>query len=96
MKTLQEQLQDISERGTPIGSQTLRDRVAVELAGKRRPLFRLGERPGWMLAIGFAIITFLGQLTYAATVIGTAATGKAITQEVLVEKVTADGEAEDE
>jgi cbb3-type cytochrome oxidase subunit 1 len=49
-----------------------------------------------LIAIGFAIITFLGQLTYAATVIGTAATGKAIPQEVLVEKETADEEADDE
>jgi cbb3-type cytochrome oxidase subunit 1 len=39
-----------------------------------------------LIAVGFAIVTFLGQLTYAATVIGTAATGRAIAQEVLVEK----------
>lgn len=39
-----------------------------------------------VIAVGFGIITFLGQLAYAATVIGTAATGKAIVQEVIVEK----------
>lgn len=39
-----------------------------------------------LVAIGFGVVTFLGQLMYAATIIGTAATGKAIAQEVLVAK----------
>ena len=39
-----------------------------------------------LIAVGFAIVTFLGQIMYAATVIGTAASGKAIVQEVIVEK----------
>ena len=39
-----------------------------------------------LIVVGFAIVTFLGQLAYAATVIGTVTQGKASTQEVLVAK----------
>jgi len=37
-----------------------------------------------LVAIGFAFVTFAGQLAYAATIFGTVTTGKATTQEVLV------------
>jgi cbb3-type cytochrome oxidase subunit 1 len=37
-----------------------------------------------LIAFGFGIIAFLGQLAYAATVIGTVTIGKAVPQEVLV------------
>jgi len=39
-----------------------------------------------LVAIGFAVVTFFGQLAYAATVIGTVTQGKAANQEVLVTK----------
>lgn len=39
-----------------------------------------------LIAVGFAIATFLGQLAYAATVIGTVTQGKAAKQEVLMAK----------
>ncbi len=37
-----------------------------------------------LVAFGFGVIAFLGQLAYAATVIGTITTGRAVPQEVLV------------
>lgn len=37
-----------------------------------------------LFAVGFGIIAFLGQLAYAATVIGTILNGRAVPQEVLV------------
>jgi hypothetical protein len=37
-----------------------------------------------LVAFGFGIVTFLGQLAYAGTVIGTVTIGKAVPQEVLV------------
>lgn len=37
-----------------------------------------------LVAFGFGIVAFLGQLAYAATVIGTVTVGKAVPQEVLV------------
>jgi hypothetical protein len=37
-----------------------------------------------LVAFGFGIVAFLGQLAYAATVIGTVTIGKAVPQEVLV------------
>ena len=43
-----------------------------------------------LIAVGFAIVTFFGQLAYAATIIGTVTQGKAATQEVLVAKATVD------
>lgn len=43
-----------------------------------------------LIAIGFAVVTFFGQLAYAATVIGTVTQGKAATQEVLVTKDAGD------
>ena len=43
-----------------------------------------------LVALGFAVVAFLGQLAYASTVVGTLLTGKAVEQEVLVEKVTSD------
>jgi hypothetical protein len=36
------------------------------------------------VAVGFGIVAFLGQLAYAATVIGTVTSGRAVPQEVLV------------
>jgi len=39
-----------------------------------------------LIVVGFAIVTFFGQLAYAATVIGTVTQGKAATQEILVAK----------
>ena len=44
-----------------------------------------------LIAVGFAIVTFFGQLAYAATIIGTVTQGKVATQEVLVAKDTVDG-----
>ena len=43
-----------------------------------------------LVAIGFAFVTFAGQLAYASTIFGTVTTGKATTQEVLVTKEVAD------
>ena len=37
-----------------------------------------------LIAFGFGVIAFLGQLAYAATVIGTFTTGRAVPQEILV------------
>ena len=37
-----------------------------------------------LVAVGFGIVAFLGQLAYAATVIGTVTSGRAVPQEVLV------------
>lgn len=37
-----------------------------------------------LVAVGFGVIAFLGQLAYAATVIGTVTAGRAVTQEILV------------
>jgi cbb3-type cytochrome oxidase subunit 1 len=48
-----------------------------------------------LIAFGFGIVTFLGQLAYAGTVIGTVTIGKAVPQEVLVYGPDAD-EAPDE
>jgi len=48
-----------------------------------------------LIAVIFGVITFVGQLTYGAAVIGTAATGKAVEQEVLVSKPANEAE-EDE
>jgi len=39
-----------------------------------------------LIAVGFAVVTFLGQLAYAATVFGTITQGSATTQEILVAK----------
>jgi cbb3-type cytochrome oxidase subunit 1 len=39
-----------------------------------------------LIALGFGVLTFIGQLTYAGAIVGTAATGKAIPQEILVAK----------
>jgi cbb3-type cytochrome oxidase subunit 1 len=39
-----------------------------------------------LIAVGFAVVTFLGQLAYAATVFGTITQGRATTQEILVAK----------
>lgn len=44
-----------------------------------------------LIAVGFAVVTFLGQLAYAATVFGTVTQGKAAAQEILLTK-----DAEDE
>ncbi|MEE8406711.1 MAG: cbb3-type cytochrome c oxidase subunit I, partial [Acidimicrobiia bacterium] len=44
-----------------------------------------------LIVVGFAVVTFFGQLAYAATVIGTVTQGKAATQEVLVTKDAGDG-----
>jgi len=51
-----------------------------------------------LIAFGFGIVAFLGQLAYAATVIGTVTTGKAVPQEVLVygTEPDSDDEAADE
>ncbi len=43
-----------------------------------------------LVAIGFAFVTFAGQLAYAATIFGTVTTGKATTQEVLVTREPGD------
>lgn len=43
-----------------------------------------------LVSIGFALITFLGQLAYASVVFGTLARGKATTQELLVPRGEAD------
>ena len=43
-----------------------------------------------LVAVGFALITFLGQLAYASIVFGTLTRGKATTQEVLVPREQAD------
>jgi len=43
-----------------------------------------------LVAIGFAFVTFAGQLAYAATIFGTVTTGKATTQEVLVSREPGD------
>ncbi len=40
-----------------------------------------------LVAVAFAIVTFVGQLAYAAAVIGAAASGEPVEQEVLVAKV---------
>ncbi|HEX6147225.1 MAG TPA: cbb3-type cytochrome c oxidase subunit I [Acidimicrobiia bacterium] len=37
-----------------------------------------------LVAVGFGVVAFLGQLAYAATVIGTVTAGRAVTQEILV------------
>jgi hypothetical protein len=37
-----------------------------------------------LVAFGFGVIAFLGQLAYAATVIGTVTIGRAVPQEILV------------
>jgi cbb3-type cytochrome oxidase subunit 1 len=39
-----------------------------------------------LIAVGFAVVTFLGQLAYTATVFGTITQGRATTQEILVAK----------
>lgn len=44
-----------------------------------------------LVAVAFAIVTFIGHLTYSGVVIGTMAVGKATTQEVLVAKDADDG-----
>ena len=41
-----------------------------------------------LVAIGFAFVTFAGQLAYASTIFGTITTGKATTQEILVARET--------
>lgn len=38
----------------------------------------------WLVAIGFAVLTVVGQLAYASTILGTITRGDATTQEVLV------------
>jgi cbb3-type cytochrome oxidase subunit 1 len=43
-----------------------------------------------LVAVGFAFVTFAGQLAYAATIFGTVTTGKATTQEVLVTREPGD------
>jgi hypothetical protein len=40
--------------------------------------------PLLLIAFGFAIVAFLGQLSYALAVIGTVTSGRAVPQEVLV------------
>lgn len=62
MKDLRSSLQALSERGTPIGSDLLRQRVAVALAaggGRLRPAAGRRVAPGWALAAAFAV-TILG------------------------------------
>lgn len=49
-----------------------------------------------LVAFGFGIIAFLGQLAYAATVIGTVTIGRAVPQEVLVYGPDPDIESPDE
>ena len=49
-----------------------------------------------LVAFGFGIIAFLGQLAYAATVIGTVTIGRAVPQEVLVYGPDPDSESPDE
>ncbi len=44
-----------------------------------------------LLAFGFGVIAFLGQLAYVSVILGTITTGKATTQEVLVEVEADDG-----
>jgi cbb3-type cytochrome oxidase subunit 1 len=48
-----------------------------------------------LVAFGFGIVAFVGQLAYAATVIGTVTAGKAVPQEVLVYGPDPDDVAED-
>jgi hypothetical protein len=38
-----------------------------------------------LIAVGFALITFLGQLAYVSVVAGTVFSGRAVTQDLLVE-----------
>ena len=48
------------------------------------------SEPLLLVALGFAVVAFLGQLAYASTVAGTLFSGRAVEQEVLVEKVMSD------
>lgn len=61
MRDLQSALRALSERGTPVGPDLLRQRVAVELAGRGRlPLAAARRlRPGWLLAAAFAVTILL-------------------------------------
>lgn len=43
-----------------------------------------------LIAVGFALITFLGHLWYVGTILGTMASGTATTQEIIVDKVSLD------
>ncbi len=61
MKDLKSSLRTMSERGTPVGSARLRERVAVELAGRRlfSGLRRVWDLPGPVLAALAAVVVVI-------------------------------------